>query len=301
MIYRSFQHFCFVGVFIVLIVQSFFGWMSLTYAEPLDDQSLWRTQVFRVSAYYSPLPGQEEYVRGSYEADVLLNGSGKNAADGTAVYPGMLAAPPSYTFGTQLYIPGLGIGTVHDRGSAIGETDTYHRIDVWMGYGDVGRRQALEWGIRSVEGRVYIGSEVLDNTIALDPRSMDMAGMLSSEYFFMEDLEKGMSGQEVVKLQTRLKEMGYFSYSVTGNFGLLTQQAVLDFQLHYNVVGGVDEAGAGRFGPQTRTAMNYLIQQQFAVSVTPTPTPVPTVVVTPVPSPVVSATPRIPLVMRFTL
>ena len=76
-------------------------------------------QTFIISAYYSPLPDQRVYFRGSYDADRRLNGNGTNGADGTQVYPGMLAAPKSYAFGTKLEIPGLGVGTIHDRGGAI--------------------------------------------------------------------------------------------------------------------------------------------------------------------------------------
>ena len=50
-------------------------------------------------------------------------------ADGTAVYPGMLAGPPSYEFGTVVALDGLGVGTVHDRGSRIVEWNAdLHRL-----------------------------------------------------------------------------------------------------------------------------------------------------------------------------
>lgn len=39
-----------------------------------DDQVAYRT--FVVTAYYSPLPDQARYLRGSYEADIRLNGNG---------------------------------------------------------------------------------------------------------------------------------------------------------------------------------------------------------------------------------
>ncbi|MCK5471681.1 hypothetical protein KAI54_00645, partial [Candidatus Gracilibacteria bacterium] len=74
---------------------------------------------FVISAYYSPLPNQRVYFRGSFEADKRLNGNGTNGADGTQVYPGMLAAPKSYPFGMKIEIPGLGVGAIHDRGGAI--------------------------------------------------------------------------------------------------------------------------------------------------------------------------------------
>lgn len=108
-----------------------------------------------VTAYYSPLPNQDFYIRGSYEADIRLNGRGTNGADGTQVFAGMLAAPRTYPFGTRVKIPGLGVGEVHDRGGAILAGKDYDRIDVWMGSGEDGLSRALNWGARIVEGEVY--------------------------------------------------------------------------------------------------------------------------------------------------
>lgn len=108
-----------------------------------------------VTAYYSPLPGQSFYIRGSYEGDIRLNGRGTNGADGTQVFVGMLAAPKTYPFGTRVKIPGLGVGEVHDRGGAILAGKDYDRIDVWMGSGEEGLSRALNWGARVVQGEVY--------------------------------------------------------------------------------------------------------------------------------------------------
>ena len=122
-------------------------------------------KLFRITGYYSPLPNQSKYVRGSYETDVRLNGRGTNGADGTEVYPGMLAAPITYSFGTQIFLPGLGLGTVHDRGGAIvsagNRGQTYDRIDVWMGKGEEGLARALALGSRIIEGILYpLGSNI---------------------------------------------------------------------------------------------------------------------------------------------
>lgn len=70
---------------------------------------------FIVTAYYSPLPDQSFYLKGSYEADIRLNGNGTHGASGKEVYVGMLAGPKTYAFGTKVYLEGLGIGTVDDR------------------------------------------------------------------------------------------------------------------------------------------------------------------------------------------
>lgn len=79
-----------------------------------------QTKTFIATAYYTPLPGQNSYYRGSYEADKELNGEGIQASDGTPVFVGMIAAPKNYAFGTKIAIDGLGVVSVHDRGGSIG-------------------------------------------------------------------------------------------------------------------------------------------------------------------------------------
>ena len=62
-------------------------------------------------------------------------------ASGVEAYPGVVAAGPELSFGTELYITGReGKHVVADRGSAIGRG----RLDIWMET----RREALEWGVR---------------------------------------------------------------------------------------------------------------------------------------------------------
>lgn len=82
----------------LLFVQSL---PSLAFA---DSQSDYEEKYLIATAYYSPLPGQSYYLRGSYEADVRLNGNGTHGASGREVFPGMLAAPKTYEFGTKIYI-----------------------------------------------------------------------------------------------------------------------------------------------------------------------------------------------------
>ena len=138
-----------IGVLLLTMQLAVLVPASMAESQPMEKRKL------LVTAYYSPLPDQEFYIRGSYEADIRLNGRGTNGADGTEVYTGMLAAPKSYPFGTRVSIPGLGVGEVHDRGGAIYAHQDYDRIDVWMGRGEEGLARALNWGARLVEGEVY--------------------------------------------------------------------------------------------------------------------------------------------------
>ena len=59
-------------------------------------------QEFIVTAYYSPLPDQNFYLKGNYEAEKILNGNGTNGASGKPVFIGMIAAPKTYNFGTRI-------------------------------------------------------------------------------------------------------------------------------------------------------------------------------------------------------
>jgi peptidoglycan hydrolase-like protein with peptidoglycan-binding domain len=56
------------------------------------------------------------------------------------------------------------------------------------------------------------------------------------------ELSKGNSGDDVSRLQTVMKKEGCFSYSITGYFGDITQQAIKDFQRKHSlpVTGEID-------------------------------------------------------------
>ena len=60
-----------------------------------------------------------------------------------------------------------------------------------------------------------------------------------------EILKIGDDDEYVTELQTKLKELGYFDHKVTGYFGTVTQQAVIDYQTDHSLT--VD----GKAGPET--------------------------------------------------
>jgi len=43
-------------------------------------------------------------------------------------------------------------------------------------------------------------------------------------------LEKGSEGDDVIRLQQRLRDLGYYNYKITNYFGSFTEQALIDFQ-----------------------------------------------------------------------
>lgn len=202
-------------------------------------------QDFTITAYYSPLPDQCCYVKGSYEADKLLNGNGTNGADGTPVYPGMLAAPPTYAFGTVVELPGIGVLAVHDRGGAIQEGKDSHRLDIWMGSGEEGLARALAFGVRRVTGIVHPAGSTSMPKEALDLSAFE-APLASLKTFAVSgDAAKpaiamaayGQKNESVTALQKSLKDAGYFSEQPTGFFGDKTQAALLAFQEDMGITG----------------------------------------------------------------
>lgn len=191
-------------------------------------------QDFVLTAYYSPLPDQCCYVKGSYEADKILNGEGTHGADGTAVYPGMLAAPPSYAFGTRISLPGLGILTVHDRGGAIQEWDDAHRLDVWAGHGEEGLARALEFGVQRIRGTVYPPlAEKPDESFALDtlpaPESKLKPFIVADAGLIDAHPKMGGRGLAVRMLQEQLQRLGYFEHELTGLYGDVTKASLSAF------------------------------------------------------------------------
>lgn len=192
---------------------------------------------FVLTAYYSPLPGQCCYVKGGLVADKILNGNGTHGADGTPVYVGMVAAPPSYKFGTKVQVPGLGVLEVHDRGGAIQllEGGKIHRIDVWAGYGEEGLARALSFGVKRVRGVVYPpGSAQPASDFNLDRITMDFERLRPYNVIQngLVDVEPkaGETSLSVAFLQDHLRALGYLADDPSMFFGPNTQAALEGFQ-----------------------------------------------------------------------
>ncbi|KKW39406.1 hypothetical protein A2454_03565 [Candidatus Peribacteria bacterium RIFOXYC2_FULL_55_14] len=204
-------------------------------------------QTFLVTAYYSPLPDQCCYVRGGYEADKVLNGEGVKAADGTQVYPGMLAAPPSYSFGTKVALPGIGVLSVHDRGGAIQEGDNgVHRLDVWAGYGEEGLARALAFGAQYFVGTVYPpGFHQPQTAVALDDLPAPLSRLeeyrLENRNLLSVRARRNDQSLSVKILQEKLKELGYFRDAASGLFGEVTEQSLARFLQDYRLSEPADE------------------------------------------------------------
>ena len=80
-------------------------------------------------------------------------------------------------------------------------------------------------------------------------------------------MKLGVKGDEVRKLQDRLRQLGYYSGEVDGQYGPGTQEAVIRFQEQHNLTAD------GIAGESTRTHLYLQSAQTFIPTPAPTPTP----------------------------
>ncbi len=219
-------------------------------------------RTFTITGYYSPLPNQNQYLTGSYKAEIRLNGSGIAGADGTPVYPGMIAAPRSFDFGTKIKIPGLGVGMVNDRGGAIvqkGERDLarHDRLDIWMGYGDEGLRRALSFGVQHIDCVIYPQDAPIQVGMNFTvPPMLNEIVDFPDRKNFSQNMSLGARGNGVKDLQRALRDVGFYERVIHGTFDEHVEDAVFAFQKKNFIVRDKEEAGAGVFGPRTRAELS---------------------------------------------
>ena len=261
----------------ILIFSLFLQTSSVFASEDIEEENYdFYYQDFVVSAYYSPLPNQSRYLRANYEAEIRLNGRGTNGADGTAVFDGMIAAPKSYSFGTKIEIPGLGIGAVHDRGGAIVEKQNYHRIDVWMGHGDVGLTRALNWGMQHITAKVYFDKNALDTNLnyhhisGVSPQATQAKKVQKKADILSKTLSEGMLDKQVVILKELLSSLGFFSLETQNNyFDSELEKAVIRFQIDQKILANNYDYGAGVVGLKTRAALEKIVKEKSLVVSSP--------------------------------
>ncbi len=213
-------------------------------------------KTFVITAYYSPLPQQDFYVTGSYHWDKVLNGNGTNGASGKQVFEGMIAAPSTYAFGTQIDCGDSFSGTVEDRGGAIVKAGdsysnfgTYHhdRLDIWAGRGTSALADALRWGKKTLNCTVY------------PPGHSKIAQFVN--------LPKGNFSQNLVKKTQEHVAKSYGSTNFANHYHELFKKLGYDsnnlkhriaFQMRHGIISSTDDKVAGQVGPQTRNTLEKL-------------------------------------------
>lgn len=255
----------------MLILMQFFSVISPAFA---DETAPSEKKNFIVTAYYSPLPDQSFYLRGSYEADLRLNGNGTHGASGKEVYPGMLAGPKTYSFGTKVYLEGLGVGTVDDRGGAIVSSGSRgydaDRLDIWMGQGEDGLRRALSWGKRRVTGKILADDEDTEGK-AIDFSQVPVAKISAAAYkkqqntdlgemvsIFNMNINKNTDPENIKELQIVLSRLSYYNGEIDGKYSKAIEDAIYDFQIENQLLTSKKNLGAGYYGTKTRAKLQEI-------------------------------------------
>ena len=213
---------------------------------------------FVVTAYYSPLPDQQYYLKGNYEDEIRLNGKGIAWASGKGVFSWMLAAPKNYSFGTKIELEWLWIGSVEDRGGAIvnawnrGYLDD--RIDVWMWYWDEWLRRALYWGKRKVKWNIVSSnSEVNLDYNNIPAPTWVVNSLEQTPNIFYKSIWKNSNENDIYDLKLFLSDNNFYTWEVNYIYSNDLISIIHDFQLKYELVSEDEILWAGYWGEKTRT------------------------------------------------
>lgn len=232
---------------------------------------------FIVTAYYSPLPNQEFYLRWNYEAEKRLNWEWKYWASGKAVYVWMLAAPKTYKFWTKIFLKWVWIGVVDDRWWAIVSSwNRWYdgdRIDIWMWYWEEWLRRALSWWKRTVYWKILTEkSDMWLPELALENFHIQKINTLSinnswniwksnsikaSEEINIVpySITKNSSKNSIEYFQKIMKSLGYYSWEINWIFDSNLSELIFEFQLDNNVVSSKDERWAYYYWIKTRQTL----------------------------------------------
>ena len=200
---------------------------------------------FVITAYYSPLPWQLNYITGTYNGDIALNGDWKHTSSGKDVFPWLLAWPKNYAFWTKIYLEWIGVGTIEDRGGAIVNAwDRWHiadRIDIWMWYGDEWLQRAKKWWQRTIKG------EVLENYFQ---NNIQFQSSLLTSYYPIELDSKNSSDIQVQSMQKLFTQLWYYTGDIDGNYENFKNN-VINFQIQNSIISDTGASDAGYIWQKT--------------------------------------------------
>lgn len=279
------KFFSYITLFNILFLNlSFFTFDTAKASTPIFASD----NYFVVTAYYSPLPNQKYYFKGSYEADMKLNGRWIAGASGKPVFPWMFAAPKSYNFGTKIYIEWIWVGEVADRWWAIVSTDpresrgySYDRIDIWMGHWEEWLARALAFWKQTLKGYVLADSST---EVSINLNSIPAPLWVLARYEVKNTPSQIVSTQntpvqvtpatqpqplisrlqvnpinskteDVKKLQTLFTEMGMYNGEIDGKYESI-RPVFIAYQSYRWIISGKESKEAGYFGDKTTAQLN---------------------------------------------
>lgn len=229
------------------------------------DQWSCRAQMFKVTAYYSPLLWQELYYKPTYEEEIRLNGRWTNWASWAPVFNWMIAAPKSYAFGTTIRFPWWGVWQVEDRWQAIvhkwERSQPYDRVDIWVWRGEEWLRRALSFGVQYIEGFVCEGDTA--GAVWFDFDALPYYEDFLNTTLRSVSLQPWRRDLFVKSLQGYLSALWFIDESgQTGEYSRATKAAVCMFQQKHLGLSPSHEA-CWWFWPQTRRTMRDIVTKQW--------------------------------------
>jgi peptidoglycan hydrolase-like protein with peptidoglycan-binding domain len=239
---------------------------------------------YLVSAYYSPLEGQDFYLHGSYSDEVKMNGAGKTTASGQPVRIGAIAAPREMPYNTRVHIKqNLTIrgkaydfdfhGTILDRGGAIHSAAKLPRLDIYMGKWQEWLCRAINFGVQTV----YV--EFDNNASIPDTSSFDSmpgncsnpnnetvplaSGIKKAFDPFTMPIGSGSTVEDIKAVQKLLARVNAYTGDINGLYNEALTDAVFRFQQTNWIVKDKTDDGAGTYGPKTRAMLKALLSGEL--------------------------------------
>ncbi len=243
---------------------------------------------YLVTAYYSPVQGQEFYLHDSYEAEIKMNGEWITTASGKPVAIGAVAAPKDKPFGTRVHITqkitikGTSYnmdfhGTIVDRGGAIHSASKLPRLDIYMGKGQEGLCRALNFWVQTVYVDFDNNTSIPDTTnldsipsTCKNPHNQTVplaSGAKKTFDPFTMSITAGSPAENIKIVQQLLQKAGAYTGTIDGIYGQDMIEAIFQFQKKQGIVVERSDDGAGLYGPKTRTMLKSILSSEDIASI----------------------------------
>lgn len=244
------------------------------YINNTDDKETY----FIVTAYYSPLPNQQHYLRWNYQDEIILNGKGIRWASWKNVFPGMFAGPKNYDFWTKIYLEWIWVWEISDRWWAIVSTATwetrwyeYDRIDMWMWFWEEWLKKALAWWKRKIKWKLLFDN---NSQVSLDLTQFPAPDYVVKNLNYKPFMEKNIipkyaifekyiwpesNESNIKELQKIFLEMWLYNWIIDGKYDTI-KDVLVNYQIKLWVIDVKTDDGAWYFWPKTRVKVkeNYI-------------------------------------------
>ncbi len=231
----------------------------INFSNFLQKVSAEEMQYFIVTAYYSPLPNQDYYLKWNYEDEIKLNWRWIRWASWLDVFNWMLAWPSKYPFWTKIYLEWFWTWVIADRGWAIVEAwERWYdvdRIDVWMWQWDAWLKKALSWGKRRVSWRIIeMWNSTVTNTsnVWTSFTSSSYISKSSKDEIYRMNIWPDSSINKLKNLQTKLKELWIYKWEIDWKYNSELKNAIINFQVENWILKSKNDYGAWYWWGKTR-------------------------------------------------